>query len=274
MAVTLVPRSAAIQVTQRPLVSRAAVSGSDMVFTCSQNLKASGSCSITGDASDNSAGFTLGLIQLEWIETNWGHYRGQSNADGSCFLQRARPPARPAQGCRDTLTAGGIFVDNNPGLDHTDTRAGSAFPINLSAAFFDGPNDSYPLTRVNSLTRKINFLREVQLEFHFATVLTLRDPAGNFQHLKHFLWNVHWQAQFTPTNFANVAAAWTITNTGGPLGNTQNVSGIADGGPTERKFTSIITAGGAPNCNAVATAAARTPNTKESRTWTNFAVGF
>jgi hypothetical protein len=163
-------------------------------------------------------------------------------------------------------------VDNNPGADRTVAAAGAALPATLTAAFVDGPNETYPLTRVNTLTGKTIFLREVQLEVHFCTVLTLKDPANNFTHLKHTLWNVHWQAEFLPTNFANIAAAWTITKTGGALGNTANVSAVADGGPSEARFTTIITAAGAPNCNAVATAAAASPNTRESAKWANFDV--
>lgn len=90
--------------------------------------------------------------------------------------------------------------------------------------------------------------------------------------LKHLLWNVHWQAEFLPTDFANIAAAWTIIKTGGKLGNTANVSAVANGGPGDARFTSIITAAGAPNCNAVATAAAAAPNIRENAKWATFDV--
>jgi hypothetical protein len=272
MAIHLQAGSVVMVVTQKPKVTTPSVAGTDMTFTCSQDLLANGLCKITGAAGDNPAGWTLGLIQMEWIETNWGFYRGQFDRDGSSFLQRARPPARPKQGCRDTLAVGGIFVDNNPGGDRTVAAAGAALPVTLTAAFSDGPTETYPLTRANSVTGKTNFLREVQLEFHFCTVLVLKDPANNFTPLKHVLWNVHWQAEFLPTNFADITAAWAITKTGGPLGNTANVSAVVDGGPGETRFTSIITAAGAPNCNAVATAAAAGPNIKESARWANFDV--
>jgi hypothetical protein len=271
MAIRVVPRSASMTITQRPRVNRPAVAGGSMMFTCVA-LNAGGECQITGAAGDNPAGWTLGLIQLQWIETNWGYYRGQRNTDGSCFLQRARPPARPAQGCRDTLGRRAVFVDNNPGFDRTTAAAGTPFPITMTARFPDAPRDAYPLTRVNRLTRKTNYLREVQLEFHFCTVLSLRSPTGVFQHLKHFMWNVHWQARFRPTNFANLAAPWTITLHRGALGNCANISRIFDGGPSDRRFTNIITAAGAPNCNVTATQAARAPNSQESRVWSNFDV--
>jgi hypothetical protein len=271
MAISVIPRSASMTITRRPRVNAPNVSGANMMFT-SVALNAGGECEITGAAGDNPAGWTLGLIQLQWIETNWGYYRGQTNLDGSSFLQRARPPARPKQGCRDTLTVGAVFVDNNPGSDRTVAVAGQRFPIKMAARFPDGPRDSYPLTRTNSLTRKTNFLREVQLEFHFCTVLSLRSPAGTYQHLKHFMWNTHWQARFRPTNFANVAAPWTITLTGGRLGNMAAVSRVFSGGPTDRRFAPIITAAAAPNCNRTATNAANSPNARESRVWANFDV--
>lgn len=271
MTVQVVARSASMTILQRPRVNAPRAVANLMTFN-SVALLTRGECQLTCTPGDNPAGWILGLIQLQWIETNWGYYRGQTNADGSCFLQRARPPARPAQGCRDTLSDGAIFVDSSPDLDRTVAAAGAPFPIRLTASFSDAPNDFYPLTRSNSLTGRVNFLHEVQLEFHFCTVLSLRNPAGAFQHLKHFLWNVHWQARFKPTNFANLAAPWKITPTGGALGNTANVSGIADGGPTERKFTTIITAVGAPNCNRVAANAANAPNSRESRVWDNFDV--
>ncbi len=271
MAISVVARSASMSITQHPRVNPPTVVGGSMRFTCTA-LNAGGECQITGAPGDNPVGWTLGLIQLQWIETNWGYYQGQTNTDGSCFLQRARPPARPAQGCRDTLTVGSIFVDNNPGLDRTTAVVGARFPIRMTARFPDAPGDAYSLTRVNSLTGRANFLREAQLEFHFCTVLSLRSPTGIFQHLKHFMWNVHWQAQFHPTNFANLAAPWTITLTGGALGNTANVSHIFDGGPTDRRFTGIITAAGVPNCNVTAANAANAPNSRESRIWENFDV--
>ncbi len=273
MAITVVPRSVLMEVKQWPMVATPVVDGDVMTFRCQQGITVSGRCKIKGDPGDNPEGWTLGLIQLQWIETNWGSYRGQSNNDGSCLLQRARPPARAAQGCRDTHAVGGIFVDNAPGLDRTVAAAGTPFPIAMTAQFSDVPKDDYYLTRPNSLTGKLNFLREVQLEFHFCTILSLKDPAGNFQHLKHLLWNVHWQARFRPRDFADIAAPWTITpDARGSTANVSNAGKAYDGGPRERKFIEIATAPSTPNCNTVAINAFYTPNTEESRVWHDFDV--
>lgn len=271
MAVSLVSGSASMTVTARPTVALPAVSGVNIRFT-STNVVAGGQCQISGSPGDSPAGWILGLIQLQWIETSWGEYRGQHDSDGSCFLQRARPPARPAQGCRDTLAVGGTFVDNNPGGDRTVGTSAMALPLLMQANFSDAPSDVYPLMRRNGRTGRNNFLHEAQLEFHFCTTLSLQDPAGNFHHLKHFMWNVHWQATFRPTNFANLALPWRIARSGGPLGNTANASAVFDGGPTERKFSSIITAAAVPNCNAVANHELAVPNTRERLAWDNFDV--
>jgi hypothetical protein len=294
MAITVVPGSAQLPVTKKPVLSIGKdITDTFMTFTCGElmgkppvlidvqrPIEMRGRCRITGDPSDNPAGWTLGLIQLQWIETNWGYYQGQNDTDGSCFVQRGRPPARPTQGCRDTFAPGEILFDNNPGHDRTVAKAGTPFPIDMTAFFSDGPNDSYPLKRLNSRTKKMNFLREVQLEFHFCTILALMDPnpalkilamvdlENAFQYLKHVFWNVHWQAKFLPTDFANLAASWTITRTGGSLGNSVNVSPTYDGGPTDHRFTGIAAALLAPNCMQLQAAARDHPNnTRENLTW-------
>lgn len=271
MAISVVTGAVSLVITQAPAVNAPSVSGASMRFT-STALRAAGRCQITGAPGDNPTNWTLGLIQLQWIETNWGYYRGQANHDGSCLLQRARPPARPTQGCRDTIAVGGIFVDNNPGRDRTVAAAGRPFPIAMTAEFSDAPDDSFPLTRLNSRTGRVNFLQEAQLEFHFCTVLSLRSPAAAFQHLSHFYWNVHWQARFRPTDFANLAAPWTITPSGDPAANSANVGRVINGTPTDHRFVGLITAPATPNCNATAAAAERAPNARESPVWDYFDV--
>jgi hypothetical protein len=293
MAITVVPGSAQMPVTKKPVLTIGKDdTNTNMTFTCvelvgdkmvfievERPIEMRGRCKITGNPGDNPAGWTLGLIQLQWIETNWGYYQGEKDIHGSCFVQRGRPPARPVQGCRDTLAVGGILFDNKPGHDRTVATAGTPFPINMTATLSDGPHESYALTRTNSRTGQMNFLREVQLEFHFCTILALMNPdpllqvralldlENAFQYLKHVFWNVHWQAKFLPTNFASVAAPWTITRTGGALGNTVNVSPTYDGRPTDPRFAGISAALLAPNCLQAANAARDKPNIRENLKW-------
>ena len=287
MAISVVAHSAAITIKQKPVASLPHVAGTNkypfvwpsayMAFG-SVNLIAEGQCDITGLASDDPAGWTLGIIQLQWIMTKWAYYRGQTNVDGDCFLQYARPPAQPAQGCRDTRNPGAIFVDNNPGRDRAIAKRGQPFPLSMKAILNDGPHVGFPLSHLNTLTGSTNFLTEAQAEIHLCTVLSLRNPQplrgsppGTYTHLKHFMRNLHWHAQFQPANYANLAVSWTITPVGGPTGNMTNVSRVFEGGPTDPKFTRITT-GTAQNCNVLVRNATKAPNTQESRVWTNYDV--
>jgi hypothetical protein len=287
MAIGIVPQSAAMTITQQPtfqlpyLFGTAAVpfnpSKAGMQFQNTQ-LRADCQCQITGLPIDNPAGWTLGVIQLLWVTTNWAYYRGQNNGDGDCFLQYTRPPARPAQACRDTVAPWEIFVDLKP-FNKTVAQVGQPFPITMKAVLEDRPVITYPFTRVNSLTGNYNFLREVQIEWHFCTVLSLRNPeplrgavSGTYHHLKHFFWNLHWHAQFEPTNYADVTKLWTITKMGGSMGNSANVSRVFDCGPTDPKFTNIITAPATPICKIVGLNAQKHPNMQESAVWQNYDV--
>jgi hypothetical protein len=143
----------------------------------------------------------------------------------------------------------------------------------MAAQIRDAPRDDYDLTRINTLTGRTNFLHEVQLEFHFCTILTLLDRHGKYHHLKHFTWNVHWQATCKPSNFAAIASPWIITPSASARANSAHVSAVSNGGTSDHRFVRIMTAAGAPNCNAVATRAGNHPNVRESPTWTNFDVG-
>jgi len=266
--ISIVPGSAKLQVTTRPTVQRPTISGSTAVFQCT-SIQAAGEVSLTGRPGDSAGGWQLGFVQAEWIETNWGHYRGQHDSDGSLFLQRARPPARPAQGCRDTVGPVADIWYNKTVLG-TGT-GGAAFPLKLTSSHYDKPSETYALVVNNSLTGKPNFLHEAQLEFHFCFVLTLRDPSGAFHHLKSLYWNTHWQTLFQPSGFALPAGSgWSVTLVAGA--NAANVGHVIDGAPTDRRFTGVLTSAQTSNCNTVASNASAHPNKREARTWQNFPV--
>jgi hypothetical protein len=231
-----------------------------------------GECEIAGAAGDNPAGWTLGIIQLQWIETNWGWYRGQTQKDGSIFEQRARPPARPAQGCRDANGPSDIFYWNGHPTAQTVAATGQQLPFKMTAKIEDQPSEGYQLVRTNSKTGKPNYLYKAQLEFHFCTVLALMSPAKKYQFLKHLLWNVHWEYEIQANNIsANVAAInWSARPTAG--GNSSSVSQVFDGAPSDPRFLPILTAPGVPNCNQVARQAETARNLKESAVWEMFSV--
>jgi len=238
---------------------------------------------LQGIEGDDATGWTLGFIQVQLIETNWGYYRGKTNTDGSCFIQRGRPPARPSQSCFDTFKPG-VFIDNNHGYttpngdvmppDLVEINKGTQFPIKVATV--DYPGDRYPFKRLNSQTQKDNFLHEAQVEMHFCTVLSLASPKSPssprvFQHLKHFTWNLRWHARFQP-DFAN-PSGWKIKPLGGQ-GNGPEVSRVFDGEPTDRRFAELIKAAGTSNmfCTLLSRDAEKNVKPQEYRTWHDFDV--
>ena len=281
----VVPQSASIKISQEPEARLpyvrdakpppAMYSAGYMLFTC-KGLIADGKCTIAGLTTDNPAGWTLGMIQLQWIQTDWAYYRGQTNLHGDSFLQFARPPARSTQVCRDTVKPGAIFADLDPVNGRTIARAGAPFPIEMKAQLRDKPMFNYQLTHKNKDTGMPNFLSEAQIDFHFCTVLSLRKPeprqepiAETYIHLKHFFWNLRWQARFQPGNYGDLTKPWTIT----PIELKADVSDVIyDGGPTDEKFTRSITDEATPNCMVLANNARSLVKARYSRTWTNHNV--
>lgn len=264
MAISYVPGSASIKIKTKPGVKKPVQYKTDMEFN-SVAIEASAECSITGNASDNPAGWTLGFIQVQFLETNWGYYRGAVNADGSAFVNRGSSKTRGATHCRDTKSSGEIWFQNLAGKDLAVAAAGT-LPMKLTVELMDGPHETYPLFHMNSLTKKHNYLREVQLEFHFCTVLALMSPAREYQFLKHFLWNMHWQATFQPSSFTDSSPTWTVNLNSSQLANSGNCSQIAEGGPLDAKIKDALTSATAANCNALASKG-EAAKPAESKTW-------
>jgi hypothetical protein len=279
MSVSIANNSANIVMTQHPTVNHPVVSGSTMYFT-GGNIAATGEVTLNGSAGDDASGWTAGFIQAQWVETNWCSYRGRNNSDGSIFIQRGRPPARIAQACRDcvdTSPVNDIFYSAFPahGVIARGRPAGSAFPQRLTFRFDDTPAESCNLIETNSLTGQPNYLAEVQLEFFFCTVLSVRDPNRVFHHLASFYWNQRWQATFRPLTFG-VAPTFQITPVAAGTG--ANTGPIIRGTPTDNRFTGVLTSLQSRSCNDVfraaraAVAAAGAANRHESRMWTSFDV--
>jgi len=237
----------------------------DANFNCTP-MHVEGTVRIDGDAADVRDDWNIGWVQAEWIETTWADYRGQFDNHGSIFIQRARPPARPSQACRDTSgPVGDIFTDPTDPREFQTIPAGP-FPFDIAVESNDPPAESYDLILTNNLTGKPNFLHEAQIEFHFCTVLTVRDPGLRFFHQAHFYWNVHWQYTFRPTAFpAPTDAQWVATPVVG--GNGSHHSAAIPGPPTDRRFSGILTVPQVSSCVDLATFETANPNRREFPRW-------
>jgi hypothetical protein len=277
MAISIKPGSAKIVVTTRPSVNAPVVSGASMSYTGTP-IRATGEVTLLGSPGDSAAGWTVGFVQVQWIETNWCYYRGQTANDGSIFIQRARPPARPNQACCDCVDGSPpsrLFYSVTPGDGEIATgAAGAVFPLKLTVSHFDRPADAVNLVEVNahpaSGLAKPNFLAESQMEFHFCTILSVREPAGAFHHLQSFYWNVHWEATFQPVNFTNPPSSFRINVV--RAGSSANVGNIIQGTPTDRRFIGILNSVPTESCNQVATKEVTGPNRHEAPIWKNFDV--
>ena len=247
-------------------------------FSLANPIEAIGSVTFHGSAGDSAAGWTIGFVQTQWVETNWGIYRGAAPSDGSVFVQRARPPSRPHQACFDS-SGGPLFYGALTDPLSAPIGGGAAlpfvralpphatFPLTIDVIHRDYPGDSYLLSRTNSHTHRPNRLQEVQLEFSFCVALIVRSPGNGLRLLKALYWNVNWQDRFHQAGPTHATVATPRLG-----GNMCNVGGIIEGRPTDPRFISVLTKPQATTCNAVAGHAAAHPNLKEVTGWPEFDV--
>lgn len=293
MAIQIVPNSAKITILQTPtVVARLSLSLPNLALLgATPQLRVQGELSLGGNAGDLTKDWRVGWIQAQWIETSWSYYRGQTNNDGSIFLQLSRPPARFQNACRDAFgSIGDIFYSLDPIQFDPDTNTSyppsladspvgnppGSFPIMVQVSMADTPYTLWDLSVPNNLTKKDNYLAEAQLENHFCTVLTVQDSNGKFYHQAHFYWNVRAQARFTPKRFPPSPADWAVTP---QMGFTRATIGkIIQGAPTDKRFAGVLTSQQTKSCNDLSDdvyksiALPNSPNRHESRVWQNFDV--
>ncbi|HWF46649.1 MAG TPA: hypothetical protein VG168_06570 [Bryobacteraceae bacterium] len=271
MAISIVPGSGKITKIQGGKSVAPTISGGIANFSVRPSMHTEGEVQFNGLPGDPIAGWHVGWIQAEWVETNWANYEGQFNGDGSMFLQRGRAPARAIQACRDTSGAvATIFTDPTDPREFQNLVA-RRFPQTVKVQSNDPPGERYRTIENNFRTGKPNFIQEVQLEFHFCTILTVQDPTGAFHHQAHFYWNAHWQFRFRPTAFpAPTDAQWTIHAV--PGSNTSGVSHAFAGAPNDRRFTAVLTTPQRSSCVDLAGISETAVRTRGNASRREFAV--
>jgi hypothetical protein len=240
------------------LVNLARLIEGNKAWFLSARIAATGTVTLDRTAAgDDATHWELGFLQVRWVRTTWAHYKanwtdGAAIHGGSMLLQAGKPPAMTSQTCRDTVDAGGDIWYAHVLNQHGNA---GAFPQPLTATYNDSPQTVFPVVLTNSRTNQLNFLREVQVELLFCTALALREPGlhGRIHILKHFFWNVLWQATFQPTDFTNPwYAPWAP-----PLvdrdATQPHRSDVFDGEPEREPFRHIFKSHGAePVCNDLA----------------------
>jgi hypothetical protein len=250
-----------------------------MKFEC-YPVELRGECVLSGDTKkgDNPNGCMLGFIQVMHIETDWAYYRGQSPEGGSMFFNYGAH----TKGCRDTKYPKSLFTLTNSSSFTTIPSnlrvTKNIFKIPMSVYMTDKPQRTRVVAVRNKKTAMPNYLREVQIELHFCTVLALLDASKKLHYLKSMFWNVHWQAEFELVNSIQLKknSSWRIKN-GTARNNSANVGKAIDGLPSEPKLRQLITAapGSIPNCNRQSNATALMVNAtrrEESSDWRSFDV--
>jgi hypothetical protein len=273
MAVTVSsnPSDCELLVAARPASGVPSIEGNGMFLTASP-IRLTGFATLLGNPGDSGAGWKVGFIQAQWVETNWCSYRGAVASDGSIFIQRGKAPSRSKQACRDCVDhspMANVFYNIGPNEGGVALGAAGRFPMVLRVRHQDQPRDRCPLTLQNTLTGKTNFLHEAQFEFLFCTLLSVQDPAGNFQHLMGVYWNVRWQYTFTQPGYRATVK---------PLGTGAVVGAPFRAGQIDHRFASVLTSPAeTQSCNMIFRAATSafnpgSPNRHESRVWTDFTV--
>jgi hypothetical protein len=79
------------------------------------------------------------------------------------------------------------------------------------------------------------------VELLFCTALALQEPGEQFHLLKHFFWNVLWQATFQPSDFTLATHALWLPPTARRPATAAHVSQVFDGAPDREPFRNLLT---------------------------------
>ena len=250
----------------RPQIAVTPGANASIDCTCNGQISASGTVDLTGSPGESVAGWTLGYIQMMFVNTDYTRYRGATVRDGSMLLtqntQRLCRDTDPAQvdvwydPAAQGVTGGrGTFV----------APAGAVIAPNgrftLTSGYNDAPGDSNPAVQNNAITGSQNFAHKVHWAFAFCMILTAREPAPrrSFHFLKHCYWNVRWEANFTRN-----AAGIPVMNRTADLLQLNVQRRIHSGSPSDPRFRGRETNMSLPVANNVAVAAARI---RSARDW-------
>lgn len=276
MAVSILPGSARVTITQRPGIEQPLLLyGAQGASCASTPFEARGELTLAGSPGDSAADWEIGWFQIERVETNWGYYRGKLNEHGSILVQRARLPARLQQSCRDIVGIGSVSdLFYSMGEGEYVAAPGGPFPLRVEAFIRDQPAGGYEFVERNSLTGEPNYLSEFQRESLFCTAFVARHT-GSTECLAHFYWSARWQFGLRPVRFDPLRYA---VPQAVQAGTGASVGAITSGWPKDLQVIEMMTAPQSFSCNQL-DAMARTavsrvghPNRRESPVWTNFDV--
>jgi hypothetical protein len=143
------------------------------------------------------------------------------------------------------------------------------FPFTVQVVHRDNPHETFPLWRINSKTKRPNFLQAAQVELAFCTALVARSPSQTLTFLRSFYWNVNWQ-----NTFKTLTPPGTLVVEKVAAGTSCHVGHVLMGRPDDARFTTVLTTPQATNCQSIGLAAFNSPNVTEAAEWRQFDVRF
>ena len=258
------------------------------------DIRALATVTVRGSLGDDVSLWRFGFIQLSFIHHDWAHYRGDTNAEGSVFVGRDRPPAMRGNICRDSVAETGlrgiiqrfpyigpiIFYDpETPIKTWWNRRVTGYMPLGtkipasgrlvFEVLFSDSPSPRWwGLNRVNQTAHQENNIYSLQYGHAFATMFAFqKGPGQPIKILRSFEWNVRWRAHFRRRDAFNVEQA----PRPGDLMD-MNISAVVNGPPNEPRFQSSIFDTTLPNCNDQQFDASDHPVIRESSKWEDWKV--
>ena len=182
-------------------------SGAGVSFTTPW-IRATGNIVLRGTVGESLENWALGYVQLKFIGTDYARYRGASVGDGSVRVTKNNQIL-----CRDTdeatpevwydPIAWGIHAGRGTRVLTASSLIPASGEFPFEAIFEDGPQRFHEGQKINPSTHRTNLLHQSDIALHFCTILVARNPAGTMHPLKHFYWNVRWEAIFRPDAAGN-----------------------------------------------------------------------
>jgi hypothetical protein len=151
---------------------------------------------VTGSPGDNCTGYEIGFLQTVAAEPRLStSYFGRRVPHGWSVINYSAPlPIRDGAG-------GSMWYGRDSNVRPT------ACNTHVHPTIDDYPTLwSIPKVRLNSVTRRHNYLKRITREIRFVTTLVASGPRG-VQALRHFPWRYLMDIRFQP-NYAAINAAW------------------------------------------------------------------
>lgn len=241
----ITPSSAAIRVVAKKAVPAVHVGDKSVICHLTEGFSATGKPGGYGRAWTADGTFRIavapgeditfwqfGFIQFQKTNDVTFMYAGREADDGGIVISASTAPALTTRTALDSVAA---FTPWTTMTNRSTMNLGL-----VTCPTGDHPSLKAGRQLKNEHTKRQNFLFRVIDEREFWTVLTARDPLGNFQHQAHFHWKLRYDVKFNWRLDAPQVAATTSTF---------KSDAPAQGAPTDAVLQKLLAAPDGPQAN-------------------------